>query len=241
MNDPLQKNPEESVDTASKAGFYPALDRFSAFSDGVFAIAITLLVLELPVPPADVPLGPALLEAWPDFLGYIMSFAFIGGIWLTHSGLTRLMKRGDTVANGLNLLLLLLIALIPFSTSLMVTHLPTPQVGVAVFLYGINVLFASLTLSLLIRYISHEPSLVADDIADEQLRRITRQRWISIWREFRCRCISAVRPVHRCRSVPHPNCSAAGLPAGRDAPEPKSQSTGELTSALIRATYLYVN
>ena len=180
MNDPLQKNPEESVDTASKAGFYPALDRFSAFSDGVFAIAITLLVLELPVPPADVPLGPALLEAWPDFLGYIMSFAFIGGIWLTHSGLTRLMKRGDTVANGLNLLLLLLIALIPFSTSLMVTHLPTPQVGVAVFLYGINVLFASLTLSLLIRYISHEPSLVADDIADEQLRRITRQRWISI-------------------------------------------------------------
>ena len=180
MNDPLQKKPKDSGETASKAGFYPALDRFSAFSDGVFAIAITLLVLELPVPPLDVPLGPALLEAWPDFLGYIMSFAYIGGIWLTHAGLTRLMKHGDTVANGLNLLLLLLIALIPFSTSLMVTHLPTPQVGVAVFLYGINVLFASLTLSLLIRYISHEPSLVADDIADEQLRRITRQRWISI-------------------------------------------------------------
>ena len=57
---------------------------------------------------------PALLEAWPDFLGYIMSFAFIGGIWMTHSGLTRLMKRGDTVANGVNLLLLLLVALLPF-------------------------------------------------------------------------------------------------------------------------------
>ena len=163
-----------------KRGFYPALDRFSAFSDGVFAIAITLLVLELPVPPADVPLVPALLEAWPEFLGYIMSFAFIGGIWLTHSGLTRLMKHGDTVANGINLLLLLFVAILPFSTSVMVTHLPTAEVGVAVFLYGINVLLASLTLSLLIRYIAHEPSLVADDIADEQLRRITKQRWISI-------------------------------------------------------------
>ncbi len=153
---------------------------FSAFSDGVFAIAITLLVLELPVPPENVSLLPALLEAWPDFLGYIMSFAFIGGIWLTHSGLTRLMKRGDTVANAANLLLLLFVALLPFTTSVMVTHLSSPDVGVAVFLYGVNVLLASLTLSLLIRYIAREPSLVADDIADETIRRITKQRWISI-------------------------------------------------------------
>ncbi len=157
MNNNTKKLSEDSDAEPSEAGFYPALDRFSAFSDGVFAIAITLLVLELPVPPADVALVPALLEAWPDFLGYIMSFAFIGGIWLTHSGLTRLMKHGDTVANGINLLLLLFVAIIPFSTSVMVTHLPTAEVGVAVFLYGINVLLASLTLSLLIRYIAHEP------------------------------------------------------------------------------------
>ena len=126
----------------------PTLDRFDAFSDGVFAIAITLLVLELPVPPEDLPLVPALLEAWPDFLGYIMSFAFIGGIWLTHSGLTRLREeRGDTVASGMNLLLLLLVALLPFTTSVLVTHLSTADVSVSVFLYGINVLLASLTLS----------------------------------------------------------------------------------------------
>ena len=180
MKEDIQKLPEGSGSEPSSAGFYPALDRFSAFSDGVFAIAITLLVLELPVPSADVPLVPALLEAWPEFLGYIMSFAFIGGIWLTHSGLTRLMKHGDTVANGINLLLLLFVAILPFSTSVMVTHLPTAEVGVAVLLYGINVLLASLTLSLLIRYIAREPSLVADDIADENLQRIFKQRWISI-------------------------------------------------------------
>jgi len=176
----LQAIPEGSGAEPSGEGFYPALDRFSAFSDGVFAIAITLLVLELPVPPENVPLLPALRESWPDFLGYIMSFAFIGGIWLTHSGLTKLMKRGDTVANGTNLLLLLLVALLPFTTSVMVTHLSSPDVGTAVFVYGINLFFASLTLTLLIRYIAREPSLVADDIADETLQRIARQRWISI-------------------------------------------------------------
>ena len=170
---------DSDIETAAE-GFYPALDRFSAFSDGVFAIAITLLVLELPVPSAGVPLIAALVEAWPDFLGYIMSFAFIGGIWMTHSGLTRLMKRGDTVANGVNLLLLLLVALLPFTTSVMVTHLSTPDVSAAVFLYGSNFFLASLTLTLLIRYIAREPSLVADDIADEQLERIAKQRWISI-------------------------------------------------------------
>jgi uncharacterized membrane protein len=180
MKENTQKLPEGGDTETAAADFYPALDRFSAFSDGVFAIAITLLVLELPIPPAEIPLVPALLEAWPDFLGYIMSFAFIGGIWLTHSGLNRLMKRGDTIANGVNLLLLLLVALLPFTTSVMVTHLSTPDVSAAVFLYGINLLFASLMLTLLIRYIAREPSLVADDVADENLRRIAKQRWISI-------------------------------------------------------------
>lgn len=180
----MYHNSKKHLDSGDAAqpegGFYPSLERFNAFSDGVFAIAITLLVLELPVPPQTVPLVPALLEAWPDFLGYFISFAFIGGIWLTHSGLTRLMKRGDTIAYGANLLLLLLVALLPFSTNLMVTHLAGPDTGVAVFLYGLNVLFSSLTLSLLIRYIAREPSLLADDIADETLRRIFRERWISI-------------------------------------------------------------
>ena len=54
------------------------LDRFNAFSDGVFAIAITLLVLEIAIPHAGVRVLPALREQWPEFLGYYISFAFIG-------------------------------------------------------------------------------------------------------------------------------------------------------------------
>jgi uncharacterized membrane protein len=180
MHDQVEQRSSSAAEESMGQDFFPALDRFSAFSDGVFAIAITLLVLELPVPPEGAPLVPALLQSWPDFLAYIVSFAFIGGIWLTHAGLTRLMKRGDTVANGVNLLLLLLVAVLPFTTRVMVTHLSSPEAGAAVFLYGANFLLASVTLSLLLRYIAHEPSLLVDDIADAALRRITRQRWISI-------------------------------------------------------------
>jgi uncharacterized membrane protein len=162
-----------------EAAFLP-LDRFIAFSDGVFAIAITLLVLELPVPPNSVPLLAALLEQWPEFLGYFISFAFIGGIWISHAGLTKLMKRGDAVAYGINLLVLLFVALLPFTTRLMITHLSGPDVGIAVLLYGINVILDSLTLSFLMFYVAREPSLRADDFADTTLKQICRQRWIAI-------------------------------------------------------------
>jgi len=160
--------------------FFPSLDRFNAFSDGVFAIAITLLVLELPVPPVDVATLPALKESWPEFLGYLISFAFIGGIWLVHSTLTKMMKRGDSVAYGINLILLLFVALLPFSTSLMVTHMSAPDVGAAVVFYGLNVLLASVTLSLLMFYVAREPALVVDQIADERLRLLYRERWVVI-------------------------------------------------------------
>jgi uncharacterized membrane protein len=160
--------------------YFPSLDRFNAFSDGVFAIAITLLVLELPVPPVDVAVLPALKESWPEFLGYLISFAFIGGIWLVHSTLTKMMKRGDSVAYGMNLILLLFVALLPFSTSLMVTHLTAPDVRAAVVVYGLNVLLASVTLSLLMFYVAREPALVVDQIADERLRLLYRERWVVI-------------------------------------------------------------
>ena len=156
------------------------LDRFNAFSDGVFAIAITLLVLEIGVPSPSTPLGPALRELWPDFLGYFISFAYIGGIWIAHSGLTRLMKQGDSTAYGLNLLLLLFVGLLPFTTRLMVTHLSGPDVKIATVAYGLNVLLASLTLSFLIFHVARQPYLQVDDLAEDSLKGIYRRRWVAI-------------------------------------------------------------
>ena len=158
------------------------LDRFNAFSDGVFAIAITLLVLELPVPTGSDLLG-SLVEAWPEFLGYLISFAFIGASWMTHARTTRLMQGSDTLAAGLNLLALLFIALLPFSTSLMVSNLSGPDAAVAVVVYGLNVFVASVILTLLMAYLVRQQSLLGGEIADETLAALTRQRRISngVW------------------------------------------------------------
>ena len=179
----MSHEPQQTSDdgsTAEQDRHSLPLDRFNAFSDGVFAIAITLLVLEITVPHEGVPLLPALRERWPDFLGYYISFAFIGGIWITHSGVTKLMKRGDSAAFALNLVLLLFVGLLPFTTSLMVTHLTGADAVLATVLYGVDLLIASLVLSLLIVYLAREPALLVDNIAEGTLKRVTRQRWASI-------------------------------------------------------------
>ena len=152
-------------------------------------------MLELRVPPKTDPLLPTLLEQWPEFVGYFISFAFIGSIWLSHSELTKLMECGDAVAYGINLLVLLFVALLPFSTNLMITHLTGSDAGIAVFLYGMNVLLDSLMLSLLMFYVAREPSLLVDDVADATLKRIYRQRWIAIGAAIFSVAVALVMPL----------------------------------------------
>jgi len=172
---------QQSVDDATAREWYALpLDRFSAFSDGVFAIAITLLVLQIAVPHEGVRLLPALLELWPELLGYYISFAFIGSLWIVHAGVTKFMKRGDPVAYALNLLLLLFVGLLPFATDLMVMHLTGSDARIAVLIYGVDLLLASCVLSLLILYLAQEPGLLIGDVAEGTLRRVTGQRWTAI-------------------------------------------------------------
>jgi len=154
------------------------LDRFNAFSDGAYAIAITLLVIDVTVPTGP-DLLASLIEQWPEFLGYLISFAFIGMSWMTHARVTGFMKGGDTAAAGLNLLGLLLIALLPFSTSLMVSNIGGPDERVAVLVYGINVLIASVMLTLLMAYLVRHRKLLKGEVADETVAALTRQRKIS--------------------------------------------------------------
>ncbi len=171
------------------------LDRFNAFTDGVLAIAITLLVLELSVPAVNGRLLPALAEQWHEFLGYLVSFVFIGGIWVSHAGMTKLMRHADTLAYGIDLLMLLFVGVLPFSTNLMVTHLSGPDVGAAVIIYGVNVLLASLALSLLMFYIASERSLVLDEVADETLDAKVRQRWVLIALNVGAIVLAVVTPL----------------------------------------------
>ena len=120
--------------------------RFEAFSDGVFAIAITLLVLEFHLPDprpgiAEGGLPTALLSLWPQYLVYVASFATIGIMWMNHHSLFHGVQRVTYAINLINLALLLLVAFLPFPTEVLARYGPT-HTGVA--FYGFVLLLCAL-------------------------------------------------------------------------------------------------
>ena len=115
-------------------------DRLAAFSDGVFSIAATLLVLDIAVHPPGTPLHQV-LQAWPDYLAYVVSFLTIGAAWLVHTALTGRLARSDPIFLELNLLVLLVVAFLPFPTRLVGDALhDTGAERVAVTVYGLTLL-----------------------------------------------------------------------------------------------------
>jgi uncharacterized membrane protein len=99
--------------------------RLETFSDGVFAIAITLLILDVRIPSGHASLTHGLANAWPSYIGYVISFLTIGIMWANHHGIFRLIGRTSHGLVVANLLLLLCIAFIPFPTTVLAEHLPT--------------------------------------------------------------------------------------------------------------------
>jgi uncharacterized membrane protein len=111
--------------------------RAEAFSDGVFAVAITLLVLEL-LPIGSGMLTPeVLLHAWPEYFAYVVSFLTIGIMWLNHHTIMAHVNRVDRPLLVLNLLLLMGIVAIPFPTALVAEHLLEEGGTAATVTYGI--------------------------------------------------------------------------------------------------------
>jgi uncharacterized membrane protein len=150
--------------------------RLEAFSDGVFAIAITLLVLDLSVPSGsgDDLLG-AFIDQWPSYLAYIVSFATIGAAWFAHTSITEYVDRSDSVFARVNLLLLLAVSLLGFPTSLVAEYLSEEgAVRVAVTILGINLLLIATITSWLWRH-AVRSSLVRPDVADDEVRILTRR------------------------------------------------------------------
>ena len=114
--------------------------RLEAFSDGVFSIATTLLVLDIALHPPGSPLKQV-LEAWPYYLAYLVSFLTIGGAWLAHTALTDRLVRADAILLRLNLLVLLGVGFLPFPTRLVAEALHDVN-GERVFvtMYGLTLL-----------------------------------------------------------------------------------------------------
>jgi uncharacterized membrane protein len=141
-----------------------------AFSDGVFSIAITLLVLEIAVPAADDPhLLQTLLEKWPEYLAYLVSFATIGTTWLNHTTITEYLERANWVLLRLNLLLLFFVSLLPFPTHMLSVFIDEPNSErVAVTVYGVN-LFAIAALTSVLWHYARAEALVKPDRDDAEL------------------------------------------------------------------------
>jgi uncharacterized membrane protein len=151
----------------------PSTARFEAFSDGVFAIAATLLILELSAKPgAD--LGNELLHLWPSYLAYVTSFLTIGIIWMNHHYTVSLLGRTDRTFQFLNILLLLTIAFLPFPTKLVAQNLANDGEKAAALVYGATfVLMAALHL-VWWRYARTDRRLVAEGVPDSALRAVDR-------------------------------------------------------------------
>lgn len=150
--------------------------RIEAFSDGVYAIAITLLVLDLGVPESSERLLAELSQDWPSFLGYLVSFVFIGSSWIAHVKLTRSLSTCDDLFLGLNLLKLLFVSFLPFTTSLMATHLTDAGQRPAVVLFGLNLTFANAMTVVLSGYASRTEKILHEGERPE-LQRFLRERW----------------------------------------------------------------
>lgn len=149
--------------------------RLEAFSDGVFAVAITLLVLEISVPAGseDDLLG-AIVDQWPSYLAYVVSFATVGAIWLAHTAIIEYLDHADALLMRLNLLLLMVVSFLPFPTRLLAESVEHEDAGrIATAFYGLALLVAATVVAVLWRYAVGR-GLVRSD-ADEHVALLSRK------------------------------------------------------------------
>jgi uncharacterized membrane protein len=141
--------------------------RVEAFSDGVLAIAVTLLVLDLRVPVSlHGSLAAALAHEWPAYAAYVTSFLIIGIIWVNHHGVFQLIGRVDRITLFLNLLLLMTVVAIPFTTSLLSEYLRAggASARTAALVYSGVMLLMSGGFAGLYTYVATHPVLLADGV-----------------------------------------------------------------------------
>lgn len=154
--------------------------RLEAFSDGVFAVAITLLALDLSVPRVALlhpghDLAAALVAQWPAYLAYGLSFLTILIIWANHHTIFRFIKSADHPFLLLNGLLLMIVTAIPFATSLLADYLLEPDRKTAQVVYSGVSLVMALTYNRMWAYASHRGRLLDPHADQGMVRAISHQ------------------------------------------------------------------
>jgi TMEM175 potassium channel family protein len=150
--------------------------RIEAFSDAVFSIAATLLVLEITIPESGFDdLWGGIADEWPSYLAYVTSFLTIGALWLAHHALFRRMLHADSIVVRINLLLLMVVAFLPFPTSLVAEAIDTTHAErAAVAFYGATLFVVSALFGLMARYVISSDNLLHEG-AEDDVRRLVRR------------------------------------------------------------------
>jgi TMEM175 potassium channel family protein len=148
--------------------------RIEAFSDGVFAIAITLLILEVGVPATEFhDLWQGIADQWPSYLALATSFVTIGGLWMVHHGIFRRLQYANHWVMRVNLALLMAASFLPFPTKLMAEAIhATDAERAAVIFYGATLLVISVLLSALWGVIARDPTLLKPEVRPEEVNAI---------------------------------------------------------------------
>jgi uncharacterized membrane protein len=153
--------------------------RIEAFSDGVFAIAITLLVLEIKVPTHSTVeasgLASALLSLYPSYLAFLTSFATILVMWVNHHRIFSLVRRSDHAFLYWNGLLLLFVTFVPFPTAVLAEYLLHSEAKVAAGVYAGTFLAIAIAFAGLWRHASQSGRLLAQGAKQEDVEGITKQ------------------------------------------------------------------
>jgi uncharacterized membrane protein len=171
-----RKGPSDVAANSSTVSKRWDTGRMEAFSDGVFAIAITLLVLDLSVPESAFDhLWHGIGHQWPSYLGYVTSFLTIGGIWMGHHTIFRRMRYANASVMRVNLVLLMAVSFLPFPTRLVAEAIRNEGAErAAVIFYGISLFTVSVLVSALWYVIRREPELLKSEVTDAEISAITR-------------------------------------------------------------------
>ena len=153
--------------------------RIEAFSDGVFAIAITLLVLAVEVPKVsdlgEVGLGAALLTRWPQYLAFVTSFATILAMWINHHRIFTYIHRSDHPLLYKNGLILMLVTFLPFPTALMAEYLQHPDGNIAGAIFSGTFIAIALSFKGMWQYVSKNANLLAQHTHRDDIEQINQR------------------------------------------------------------------
>jgi len=160
--------------------------RVEAFSDGVFAIAITLLILEIKVPKVDMhtsnsQLFTSLMSLWPSYFAFLLSFTAVLIMWINHHGFFKYLKNinsGFLYANGF---LLLMVTFIPFPTAVLAEHINSSAANVASAFYCGTMVLVSVAYNVLWFTTAYKRALIRDEISDALIIKIRNAYWFGFF------------------------------------------------------------